>query len=149
MNKIFVIALTFFIATSSGCGAAQDCKKPENMNSVTCTALNSVIDCTKGELPAVIMQFGPVVSQLIDEATGADGTVDWAHVEKMLGSLGAAYGTCVLGTIIQNYMASPPKLSPGEVKPSVAALKDGLNHTRATLWKLDPKVKIHTAKGDL
>lgn len=135
--------------TLAGCGAAQDCKKPENMNSKTCTALSSIIDCTKGELPAVVTQFGPVVSQMIDEATGADGSVDWMHIEKMLGSLGAAYGTCVLGNIIENYMASPPKLSPGEVKPSIPALRDGLNHARTSLWKLDPSVKIHTSKGDL
>jgi hypothetical protein len=119
------------------------------MNSVKCTVVNTVIDCTKGELPAVVMQVGPVVAQLIDEATGADGSVDWAHVEKLLGSMSAAYGTCILGNIIQNYMASPPKLSPGEVKPSVASLKAGFDHAKGSLWKLDANVTIHTAKGDL
>jgi hypothetical protein len=149
MNKIFVIALTFFIATSSGCGAAQDCQKPENMNSVKCTAINSVIDCTKNELPAVVTQFGPVVEKLIGESTGADGGVDWGHVEKMLGSLSASYGACILGTIIQTYASAPPKLSPGEVAPNIPMLKDGFNHARTTLWKLDPKTKIRTSKGDL
>lgn len=149
MIKIVPVVVLLALIGCTSCGAVNKCKDPANMNSVECTVVSSVIDCTKGELPAVVTQFGPVVEQLIGEATGADGTVDWAHVEKMLGSLGASYGTCVLGNIIQNYMASPPKLAPGEVKPSVAALKDGLSHARASLWKLDATVKIHTAKGDL
>jgi hypothetical protein len=149
-KMIQMLLLVILAACDSACsGAINKCKDPANMNSVECTAINTAIDCTKNEIPAVTTQFGPVVEQLIGESTGADGSVDWGHVEKMLGSLGASYGTCILGNIIQNYMAAPPKLSPGEVKPSVATLKDGLNHARTTLWKLDPTVKIHTANGDL
>jgi hypothetical protein len=147
MKNIFLIIA---VATSLACcGAAQECKDPANMNSIKCTAVNSAVDCTKGELPAVVTQFGPVVSQLIDEATGADGNVDWGHVEKLLGSLGSSYGMCVLGNIIQNYMVSPPKLSPGEVKPSMASLKAGFAHAKTSLWKLDAGAKVHTDKGDI
>lgn len=149
IKMIQVSLLVILAACDGGCGAINKCKDPANMNSVECTAINTAIDCTKNELPAVTTQFGPVVEQLIGEATGADGSVDWGHVEKMLGSLSASYGTCILGNIIENYMTAPPKLAPGEVKASVSTLKDGLNHARTTLWKLDPTVKIHTAKGDL
>lgn len=151
----FFIVLVIFTSVVTGifqiaaCGAAQDCAKPENMGSLKCAAVNSTIDCTKNELPAVVTQFGPVVGKLIGEATGADGSVDWAHVESMLGSLGSAYGACVIGTIIESYALAPPKLATGEVRPSLEALKEGLNHSRVTLWKLDGGVKIHTAHGDI
>lgn len=135
--------------SNAGCGAAQDCRKPENMNSLKCTAINEVIDCTRGELPKVVDQFGPVVSKLIDEATGADASIDWQHVEGMLGTLGSAYGACIVGNIIQSYAMAPPKLSPGEVKPSLTALKAGYEHARIALWKLDPGVRVRTAKGTL
>lgn len=137
------------VCSLAACGAAAQCKDPANANSATCTAVNVGIDCTKGEIPSVVDQFGPVVDKLIGEATGADGTVDWGHVETMLGSLGVSYGTCVVGEIIEKYMTAPPKLAPGEVRPSVAMLKEGFSHARVTLWKLDPSVKVHTSKGDL
>ena len=146
--KNLISVIVMIAVTVSACGPAARCKDPANMNSVACEALNAAIDCTKGELPAVVTQFGPVVEQLIAEATGADGSVDWAHVEKMLGSLSSAYGSCVLGSIIENVLASPRKLAPGEVAPSADELKRGLTAFR-TSHKVNPGVVIHTAKGDL
>lgn len=145
LSALFVLASLSPLA----CGAAQGCKKPENMNSMKCTAINSIIDCTKGELPAVVQQVGPLVSKVIDSVTAADGSVDWGHVETLMGSMSSAYGTCILGNIIEGYMNAPPKLVPGEVRPALATLKAGLDHAKTELWKLDPKTVIHTAHGDL
>jgi hypothetical protein len=119
------------------------------MNSLKCTSVNSIIDCTKGELPAVVMQVGPLVSKVIDSLTGADGSVDWSHVEELMASMSSAYGACIIGSIIEGYMSAPPKLAPGEVKPAMASLRAGFEHSKTTIWKLDPKTVVRTTHGDL
>lgn len=131
------------------CGAVSDCKKPEQVNTVKCVAINAVIDCTKGEIPNVILTVGPVVEKVISESTGADGSVDWAHVEKTIVSLGPAYGACVLGAILHAKKSPKAKHEPGIVEPTEAALRDGLNRARTLVWKIDPAVKIRTEQGDL
>lgn len=146
---IFIMAIVALAVLATGCGPAAECKVPANATTTKCVAVNSVVDCTKGETPAVVAQFGPVISQLIDEATGADGSVDWATVEGKLGSIGTSYGTCVLGSIITHYMVMPRKLAQGEVAPNVNILKAGFSHAKMTLWHLDPETVVHTADGDI
>lgn len=132
-----------------GCSAAQDCKDPVNMHSPKCTVINAVLDCTKDEIPAVIVQFGPVVSGIIGENTSADGTLDVPNIEKRLASVGSAYGECILTDILGGVLAAPPKLSPGEVRPNSSTLKSLLSHARVTLWHRAETATVHTKYGDL
>lgn len=122
----------------AACGAAQECKDPANAGSARCNIVNSSVDCTKDELPLVVTQFGPVVSQIIDQVTGADGSVDWNHVEGTLTSLGAIYGVCVLGSVLERYINAPPKASrpDGIVSPRLDEIRRGFEHAKTSLWHL-------------
>lgn len=143
MRNILVIALVMSLAS---CGAAQECKDPANMNSLKCTAINVAIDCTKDIAPAVLTQVGTVFEQVVLENTSADGTVDWGHVWQIFGRMGQSYGACLIGNMIDSYAASPPKIAPGEVRPSVDELKKGLVAAKAT-YHLAPTDKIKTARS--
>lgn len=145
---VLLFGATVFMALVA-CSDMADCRVAERVNMPKCVALNALIDCTKGEIPQIIVTVGPVVEKVIGESTGADGSVDWDHVEKTIGTLGATYGACILGAILQDRKHPKAKLSPGIVEPTEATLRDGLNRARTLVWKIDPAIKIRTAQGDL
>lgn len=144
-----IVLLLVVIALQPGCKTVNDCSQPENMNSLKCTAINSALDCGKGELPAVITQFSPLVEWAIKEATGADGSIDTGTLEKALGNMGQQFVSCTVGTVIEGYGAEPRKLAPGEVAPDVHQLRAWFADAKTRKMKLTKSTIVHTKYGDI
>ena len=141
MMKTIVIAIVCALAA---CGPGVDCKDPANASTAEC----SVIDCTKGELPQVISEVGPLVGHIIEQHAQPDGKIDWTAIESKLASLGSTYGACILGSLLKQQEA-PKGVMATKARIAPADLRAGFEHARTSLWHLPPTTKIHTANGDL
>lgn len=121
------------------------CWKPEHRNDPQCAIIHGIVDCTESSVIALLPQFKPVVQQLIAEATGADGKVDWTVVEKGFGALGVKDGGCILADIEKDYLESTPPGAPPEQLAARASFKANFDTYRAKKW---PGVKFRVLKSD-
>lgn len=123
------------------------CFQPAHRNDPQCAILNQVVDCTEDAVQALLPQFKPMVKQLIAEATGEGGKIDWTQVEKGLGSLGVKDGGCILADVEKDYLNTPSGLA--AERPELAAMKasykDNFETYRARKW---PGVKFRVIKAD-
>lgn len=145
--RIAPIALCFVFAWISGCGAAIDCKQPENASTAKCTIINSVIDCGKAIAPDAESAAISDLNELIKKATGSNGVVDLSVVEMQLESLGIKYGGCTVASLFAHFTSGKvgAVAGAGPTIPPEAA-KQEFNLLRARLW---PGYGFHTAGGDL
>ena len=95
--KNILLSLTLFVASCA-------CFQPEHRNDPQCAIINQVVDCTEGIVKTLGPQFIPVIKQLIADATGQDGAIDWTKVETILASMGVKDGGCILAAIDLDYL---------------------------------------------
>lgn len=136
LSLMLVIVMIGFALFTAGCGAVEYCAQPTHKLDAECVVLNDVIDCTKDQKPSVIAELVPIVWQLINKATGADGSVNWSQVD--LTGLGEQDASCVLTDLA---LTVKPKLTPGMVDNS----QDILAQARL----VSGTKKVHTVHGDL
>lgn len=86
------------------------------------TAKN-LVDCTSAGVRTLNREFGPVVDQLLVDATNNDGSVDWSRVKHATRGFGVSTGLCVLAHAVQRAlvpvqkMLDAPQASPLEADP--------------------------------
>lgn len=136
-----VVVLAFIALTVPSCA----CWQPQHRNDPGCAVLHNVVDCSVAEVQAIIPEFKPLVVQLIVEATGADGKIDWTTVEKGLAAFGLKDGGCILADIEKDFLE--PALP--DASPQMLALRasyiSNFKTYRAQRW---PGVKFLVVKKD-
>jgi hypothetical protein len=87
------------------------------------TAKN-VVDCTSASVRSLNRQFGPVVEDMLVQATNDDGSVDWERVKHATAGFAVDTGMCVLADVVARALVpvqklvNAPKSSPLEVDPA-------------------------------
>lgn len=129
--KTIAIALT--IATLAACSSCATLKEEGK------ALAGDVVDCTTQHARTLTEQFAPLVDSLLRNATGADGSIDWAPVKQASSKFGLDTGGCVLATVIARHTQprasadpSAPQVSPLEADP--AKLLAGYGVLRAELF---------------
>lgn len=97
----FLIALTWFaiVATAASCAWFSHQEQ---------IVKDSVVDCTKGELPSLVARFAPILEALFVRSTTGDGKTDWSAIEEATKGLGADEGLCIVGSVVQKELHPPP-----------------------------------------
>lgn len=150
MKKI--IALCLILTTSCSwfnkelTAEEKKCADPANAGSLECAVVNDVLDCTKGELPAVVAALESLAVLAFKSFILSDGTFDVNAVKAQIGQMPSAYGECLLGNLEDTYTNSPPKLAAGEVVVVPSSIRTVLNTVRAASTHPNHKVKT---KGGL
>lgn len=87
-----LLALVFLLLIVSSCSWLKSESKA--------TASN-VVDCTSATVRSLNKQFGPVVDELLVQATSGDGQVDWSRVKYATRAFAVSTGLCVLAHSVQ------------------------------------------------
>ena len=139
--KAILVGLTVLLASCA-------CFKPETRNNPECAILNQIVDCTESAVMALAPQFLPIIKQLLAEATGAGGQIDWTRVEKALISIGIKDGGCILAELAKDFL-TPPGPNPQAEPPEVMAMKKSFNENYTTFrQKKWPGIKFKVKKAD-
>lgn len=138
---IHAIVLTFFALAVPSCA----CFQAAHRNDPQCAIIGQVVDCTEAAVMANTTQFKPLVQQLIAEATGAGGKIDWTIVEKGLGSIGVKDGGCILALIQNDYLTAAVSASP-ELLAARASYTEDFAAYRSKRWP-GVKFKVQLADG--
>lgn len=123
------------------------CFQPAHRNDPQCAVLNQVVDCTEQAVIQNIAQFKPLVQQLIAEAKGENGAIDWTKVEKGLGGIGIKDGGCILADLEKDYMTPATGLTaePPEIVTMKKSYHENYNTYRQKKW---PGIKFKVVKPD-
>lgn len=140
MKKLALVLLL----TLAGCGV---CGQAAHRNDPQCVILHDVVDCTTDAVTSTIPQFIPIVMQLIAQATGADGSIDWPKVEASLLGLGVRDGLCILTAIGEQFASAAPTAGPTAVRRA-QSYQAGLAALRAKKWP-GVHAKIRAASGEV
>lgn len=106
-----------------------------------------VVDCTTASARTLTDQFAPLVDQLLRNATGGDGKIDWAPVKDATKQFALEAGGCVLANVIARHQAAPVKADPDA--PQVANLEADPKALLAGFRELYPGKRFVTPLGEL
>lgn len=146
MSRIIALTLSLLLCSCSWFKAEETkCAAPANAGDLTCAIINDVLDCTKGELPAIVTAMEQLAVLAIKSFLLSDGTLNESAASSFFGQMPGAYGECLLGTLEDTYSNSPPKLENGEVAVSVTSVRNVMNQVRAK--SVNPNHRIKTARS--
>jgi hypothetical protein len=93
-----------------------------------------VVDCTTAQAKELGTQFGPVVDELLTNATGNDGSVDWTRIRTATKSFALDTGACVLASAVARALApktsDPNAPQAAGLEVDVVALRQGFEQLR-------------------
>ncbi len=139
MKTLILLAILVLAVTCSACGWLQQEAK---------AARKSIIDCTTSSAKGIEKQFGPVVDQLLLDAAGGDGRVDWSIVKSATKSFAAEAGGCVLAGAVLRALKpravdpDAPQSSPQIIDP--VTLRQGWESVRADYGGVKFKLEAGT-----
>lgn len=106
------LALIFLLLIVSSCSWLKSESK---------ATASDVVDCTSANVRSLNKQFGPVLDELLVQATGNDGEVDWTRIKHATRAFAVSTGLCVLAHSVQRALVpiqhalDVPKASPLEL----------------------------------
>ncbi len=137
--KVVVVLLgaCVMFTVISGCAAWRATKLPGDF-----------VDCTTASAKSTIGEFEASVIDLIQKATGDDGTVDWSSLVGNFESFGMRTGACILADIDRQYlMVDSKKWAAAPVMMHVMTSY----HAGFTAWRFKhaPNIKYRFVDGDI
>jgi hypothetical protein len=65
----------------------------------------NVVDCTTASAKDAVTQYGPLMADVLVQATSDTGAVDWSRIKSTAKSLALETGACVLASTVARYLA--------------------------------------------
>lgn len=136
-----MLVLILLACPALNCDGARDTLKD---------GLNTVLDCTKGELAPAVNDLAPIAEKIVLDALDPAGKVNWAPVKEYGKGLVTNVAKCVLAEGVARVLApkpddpNAPKV--GGVHVDVAAVRVGFAEVKAELFG---PVTFETSAGRL
>jgi hypothetical protein len=138
MKKLLVGMLA--LASCSGV-QKKVCVDPKSLQ---CEAVNNLVDCTKPLYGEALVDFGPLIANVISSSTGADGKIDWNQVKNDGIDLSSKYTACVVVEEIADLAAKAEQASSlptQELRQQFSVLKQTFVGSIHDVWQYKFKVK--------
>lgn len=126
LNVLMIVVLVLMLSSCSW------------LKSETKETASNVVDCTTANVKALNRQFGPVVEEVLIQATSDDGKVDWDRVKHASRGFAVSTGLCVLANVVSRALLpiqkalDAPQSSPLELDQG--ALRTGWDAMAAELY---------------